>query len=70
MYSKDVPTLSQMIEIGKQYDYRIEEYLMFSLNNDIASLDLQNENSMGYTLRTLAAAYGHIGMPTHFKKDC
>ena len=56
VFGKGIPSFNEMVEIGKQYDARIEEYLIMSLDNDITSLDLQNETSMGYTLKTLGAA--------------
>jgi ADP-ribosylglycohydrolase len=46
----------QMIDIGRKYDERIEEYIVLSINSDdIKALDLQNWDSVGYTLKTLAA---------------
>lgn len=64
VFGKDIPTYNEIAEIGRRYDARIEEYLALSLNGDIKQLDLQNDNSMGYTLKTLAAAlwaYWHAG---------
>ena len=53
----------QMIEIGRKYDGRIEKYIDLAINNDhIEALELQDWDSMGYTLKTLAAglwAYWH-----------
>ena len=56
VFGKDIPTYNEINETGRQYDTRIEEYLTLSLEEDIKQLDLQNETSMGYTLKTLAAA--------------
>lgn len=43
--------------IGEKYDVRIGEWIdMAYQNEDIADLDLDENNSIGYTLRTLAAA--------------
>ena len=58
------PPLSydDVLAIGRRYDNRIEEFIELSRNNDIKALDLQEENSIGYTLRTLSAglwAYWH-----------
>lgn len=53
----------QIINIGKKIDERIEEYIDLAYNSDnIEALDLQNWDSIGYTLKTLAAglwAYWH-----------
>ena len=52
----------QIIDLGRKYDDRIIEYVDLSLNTDIRTLELQDENSFGYTLRCLAAglwAYWH-----------
>ena len=46
----------QIIDIGKKYDDRIAEYIDLSLNTDIDALELQDDDSVGYTLRTLSAA--------------
>lgn len=54
----------QMVDIGRKYDACIEEYIDTAINNDnIEALDLQNWDSVGYTLKTLAAglwAYWHV----------
>lgn len=43
--------------IGEKYDERIREWIDLAYQNeDIAHLDLDENNSIGYTLRTLAAA--------------
>lgn len=43
--------------IGQQYDERITEWIDLAyLSDDIAQLDLDETHSIGYTLRTLAAA--------------
>lgn len=45
-----------------KYDDRIVEYITLSQNQDIKALGLQEEGSIGYTLKTLAAglwAYWH-----------
>ena len=62
VYGLPVPTYEQMIATSKKYDDRIEEFITLSQNDDIKALDLQEEGSIGYTLRTLAAglwAYWH-----------
>ena len=45
----------QIVEIGQKYDSRIREYIDLSMNTDIRALELQDWDSVGYTLKTLAA---------------
>lgn len=45
-----------MIDIGRKYDERIEDFIDLAQNDDINRLELQDDESVGYTLRTLAAA--------------
>ena len=62
VYGLSVPTYEQMIATSRKYDDRIVEFITLSQNQDIKALDLQEEGSIGYTLRTLAAglwAYWH-----------
>ena len=52
----------QIIDLARKYDNRIIEYVDLSLDIDIRVLELQDKNSVGYTLRCLAAglwAYWH-----------
>ena len=44
-----------MVDIAQKYDSRIREYIDLSLNTDIRALELQDWDSVGYTLKTLAA---------------
>ncbi len=46
----------QIIDMARKYDERIIEYIDLSLDTDIRTLELQDENSVGYTLRCLSAA--------------
>ena len=55
VYGKLIPTYDQMIAIGRRYDERINEYIQLSQCVDICALGLQDEGSIGYTLKTLAA---------------
>ena len=56
VYAEEPMGYYQIVDIGRKYDSRIEEYIDLSINNDdIKALDLQNWDC-GYTLRTLAAA--------------
>lgn len=62
VYAKPIPSYEQIIAISKKYDERIVEFITLSQNEDIKALDLQEEGSIGYTLRTLSAglwAYWH-----------
>ncbi len=62
VYARPHLTYHQIREIGRLYDERIIEYIDLSMNPDIRALELQDEDSVGYTLRTLAAglwAYWH-----------
>ena len=45
----------QIVDMAKKYDERIVEFVDLSMNTDIRALELQDEASVGYTLRTLAA---------------
>lgn len=55
VYGLSVPSYEQIISISRKYDDRIVEFITLSQNEDIKALDLQEEGSIGYTLRTLAA---------------
>ena len=63
VYDDSPISYEQIKNVGRKYDKRIEEYVDLAYNNDdVKALDLQNWNSMGYTLKTLAAglwAYWH-----------
>lgn len=55
VYGTPVPTYHQMLDIARRYDDRIVEFIDLSMNADIRALQLQDADSVGYTLRTLAA---------------
>ena len=62
IYGLTVPTYEQIIATSRKYDDRIAEFITLSQNQDIKALGLQEEGSIGYTLKTLAAglwAYWH-----------
>lgn len=63
VYAEEPINYNQIIDIARKYDERIEGYVDLAFNSDnIEALDLQNWDSMGYTLKTLAAglwAYWH-----------
>lgn len=55
VYDNKGLTYHQMIDIAQRYDERIREFIDLSINTDIRALELQDDDSVGYTLRTLAA---------------
>lgn len=62
VYGLPVPTYEQIIATSRKYDDRIAVFITLSQNQDIKALGLQEEGSIGYTLKTLAAglwAYWH-----------
>ena len=56
VYGLPVPTYEQIIATSWKYDNRIVEFITLSKNPDIKALGLQDEGSIGYTLKTLAAS--------------
>ena len=62
VYNTHALSFYDMIDVGRKYDDRIEEYIDLARNEDIDALELQDDDSVGYTLKTLAAglwAYWH-----------
>lgn len=62
VYKSQPLTFDQVIEIGNKYDERIQEYVYKAKDGTVDSLELPDEKSMGYTLKTLSAglwAYWH-----------
>jgi ADP-ribosylglycohydrolase len=55
VYEEENLSYHQIVEIGQKYDSRIREYIDLSMNTDIRALELQDWDSVGYTLKTLAA---------------
>jgi ADP-ribosylglycohydrolase len=56
VYDSQPLSFDQIIEIGKKYDERIEKFVCMAKDGTIESLELQDEKTMGYTLKTLAIA--------------
>jgi ADP-ribosylglycohydrolase len=56
IYDSQPISYQQMVEIADRYDERIKRFISLSREADIKALELQDEHSMGYTLKTLAAA--------------
>lgn len=46
----------EIVDIAMKYDERIVEFVDLALSPDIRELELQDENSVGYTLRCMSAA--------------
>jgi len=49
------PTIEQIIKIAEKYDERIRPFVEKAKNYDISSLYLDEDNSIGYTLKALSA---------------
>lgn len=56
VYKNQMLSLEQLIEIGDRYDSRIREYLVQASLSDCLENLVLDDSSMGYTLKTLAAA--------------
>ena len=56
VYNEKRLSYHQIVDMSRKYDERIVEFVDLSMNTDIRALELQDEESVGYTLRTLAAA--------------
>ena len=55
VYEEEKLSYHKIVDIAQRYDSRIREYIDLSLNTDIRALELQDWDSVGYTLKTLAA---------------
>lgn len=67
VYDESKLSYHQIVDIGERYDNRIREYIDLSLNSDIRALELQDWNSVGYTLKTLAAGLWAYWNATSFE---
>ena len=67
MYDESKLSYHQIVDIGERYDNRIREYIDLSLNSDIRALELQDWDSVGYTLKTLAAGLWAYWNATSFE---
>lgn len=56
VYKNQMLSLEQLIEIGERYDSRIREYLVQGARSECLEDLVLDDLSMGYTLKTLAAA--------------
>ena len=68
IYDSQPITYQQMIEIADRYDERIKRYISLSREADIKALELQDEQSMGYTLKTLSVALWAYWNASSFKE--
>ena len=55
VYEGEKLSYHKIVDIAQMHDSRIREYIDLSLNTDIRALELQDWDSVGYTLKTLAA---------------
>ena len=55
VYEEEKLSYHKIVDIAQRYDSRIREYIDLSQNTDIRALELQDWDSVGYTLKTLAA---------------
>jgi ADP-ribosylglycohydrolase len=55
IYESKVLGIDEINSIGEKYDSRINEYVALALNKQIESLNLDEPNSIGYTLKALSA---------------
>ena len=55
VYEEEKLSYHKIVDIAQRYESRIREYIDLSLNTDIRALELQDWDSVGYTLKTLAA---------------
>ncbi len=67
VYDESKLSYHQIVDIGERYDNRIREYIDLSLNSDIRALELQDWDSVGYTLKTLAAGLWAYWNATSFE---
>ena len=67
VYDNKGMTYHQMVDIARKYDDRIVDYIDLSMNRDIRALELQDEDSVGYTLKTLAAGLWAYWNATSFE---
>ena len=56
VYKNQILSLEQLVEIGERYDSRIREHLELASRSECLEDLVLDDSSMGYTLKTLAAA--------------
>jgi len=55
LVGKGTMTTGEIIDLADKYDPSIKEYVLLAQDEDISNLDLDEEDSIGYTLKTLGA---------------
>ena len=55
VYKDEILPIETLVKIGNRYDKRIEPYLRMSWENSLDALVLDDESTMGYTLKTMSA---------------
>jgi len=55
LINNDAMTMDEIIGLADKYDLRIKEYIELAQDEDISNLDLDEEDSIGYALKTLGA---------------
>ena len=68
IYDSQPISYQQMVEIADRYDERIKRFISLSREADIKALELQDEQSMGYTLKTLSVALWAYWNTSSFKE--
>lgn len=56
VYLKTMPTQDELLSMANAYDKRISDYLKMAIDGSLDDLELDDYYTMGYTLKTLAAA--------------
>jgi ADP-ribosylglycohydrolase len=68
VYDDITPAYEQIVDWGEKNDDRIKEYIDLAQEENLKALDLQDSNSMGFTLKTLAAALWAYWHATTFEE--
>lgn len=55
VYKNEILPIETLVEVGSRYDKRIEPYLRMAQEDSLDALELDDESTMGYTLKTMAA---------------
>ena len=55
VYKDEILPIETLVKIGNRYDKRMEPYLRMSWENSLDALVLDDESTMGYTLKTMSA---------------
>lgn len=68
VYKEELLPLEKLIGIGRRYDERIEPYLKLAQADTLKGLGLDDEASMGYTLKAMAAGLWCVYHARSFKE--